>query len=96
MKDFTSTVPKKKHKNELTAAGRIQCIRFFRTMSARDVKNLITRTFLISHYIVLECDDTGHNLFRSLNQDIDGEAATARRGSLYLCENMKVSLYTTP
>lgn len=96
MKDYSSSVPKNKHKDELKAAGRIQYIRFFRRMSARDVKNLITRTFLISHYIVLECDDTGHNLFRSLNQDIDGEAATARRGSLYLCENMKVSLYIMP
>ena len=90
MKDYTSSVPKKRLKDELVAEGRIQSIRVLRSMSAREVKNLITRTFLTSHYIVLECDGTGHNLLKSVKQDIDGEAAVARRGALYLCENMKV------
>lgn len=42
--------------------------------------------FGIDEFTVLECDTSGHCLIKSAEQDINGEAAVERKGSLYLCE----------
>lgn len=65
-----------------------------RTMKAAEVKEAILDAFKslhISSFIVLDAIDSGHTLVRSEKQEIDGEYAINRRGSLYLCEKLEVS-----
>ena len=90
MKEYSPLTPKNKDRQKLTSEGRILSVKVTRSMSSQEIKNLIIRAFQITEYTVLECDDTGHNLLRRINQSIDGNDLTDLRGALYLCEAFKV------
>lgn len=90
MKEYCSLVPKNKIRQKLSSEGRIHSVKVTKGMSSREVKNLIMRTFQVSDYTVLECDDTGHNLLKRIDQSIDGSDVLELRGALYLCETFKV------
>ena len=90
MKEYCPIIPKNKARQKLVSEGRILSIKVTRGMSNREIKNLIIRTFQISEYTVLECDDTGHNLLRRVDQTIDASDVMNLRGALYLCEVFKV------
>ena len=85
MKEYSPLVPKNKDHQKLMSEGRVT-----RSISSQEIKNLIIRAFQITEYTVLECDDTGHNLLRRIDQSIDGNNLTDLRGALYLCEAFKV------
>ena len=90
MKEYCPITPKNKARRILLSEGRILSIKVTRGMSSREIKNLIVRAFQIPEYTVLECDDTGHNLLRRIDQSIDGNDVLNLRGALYLCEVFKV------
>lgn len=90
MKEYSPLVPKNKDRQKLTSEGRILSIKVTRNMSSQEIKNLIIRAFQITEYTVLECDDTGHNLLRRIDQSINGNDIMNLRGALYLCEVFKV------
>ena len=84
------TVPKGKVRQSLAQKGRMQNIKVKRSMSPKEVNDLVVKAFGIEGYTVLECDVSGHNLVKSSEQEIDGDAAVGRRGCLYLCEKFEV------
>ena len=96
MKEYCPLVPKNKARQKLSSEGRILSIKVTRGMSNQEIKNLIMRTFQITEYTVLECDDTGHNLLRRIDQSIDGSDVMDLRGALYLCEVYKVQKVFKP
>ena len=85
-------MPKGKLRQQLAAQGRILNIKFFRDMTADEIKSKITGAFQVSKYTVLESDSSGHNLVRCSDQRIDGVAVVQRRGCLYLCEAFQVGI----
>ena len=93
MKQYSPIIPKNKACQKLLSEGRILSIKVTKGMSSQEIKNLIIRTFQMSEYTVLECDDTGHNLIRRINQAIDGRDVVSLRGALYLCEVRKQGTY---
>ena len=85
-----STIPKGKERHSLATEGRILSMKVTRGMSAKEVKDKISKAFEVSNYTVLECDGNGHSLIKCSDQDIDGDAVAQRRGYLYLCEIFQV------
>lgn len=77
-------------RESLAQKGKIQTIKIKRSMTHRDINNLVIKSFGIKTYTVLECDSSGHNLMRAQNQEVNGDAAIGRRGCLYLCETFEV------
>ena len=90
MKKYSSTIPKGKERHSLASEGRILSMKVTRGMSAKEVKDKISKAFEVSNYTVLECDGNGHSLIKCSDQDIDGDAVAQRRGCLYLCEIFQV------
>lgn len=87
---YRGTVPRNKVRQELQHQKRIQPLKFKRSMSSLEVKNVIRRGFqqingfLSFHY--LECIQN-NRLAVVASQDVDGEfVSTKKGGSLYLCE----------
>ena len=97
LKKFQKLLPKGKARRELAASKRIKKIQVTRIMSALQVKNVIVRAFSeipgLNNFAVLEADE--QQLCRASYgvDDLTGEVAVDRRGSLYLCEVDKVSEY---
>lgn len=89
LNDFSSRIPKGKVRTKLASKGQIQTLRFTRSMSAQEVKNVIIRAFQVEKYFVLGYDPSGHSLVRCGNQDLTGEGAIDRNGGLYLCKRFK-------
>ena len=87
LKEYSSSIPKGKVRQNLAATGRILSVRFSRCMSGQEVTNQLIRTFKVAKFVVLECDSSGHNLIRCADQLLDGEKAVDRKGTLYLCES---------
>ena len=92
LKKFSTCVPKGKLRQQLAAEGRILNMKFHREMTADEVKRKILGSFQVSKYTLLECDNTGHNLVRCSDQDIDGVSVVQRRACLYLCEVFQVGI----
>ena len=90
MKEYSPSIPKGKRRQSLATSGRIQTLKFTRTMTQLEVKNQIIRTFKVTTFIVLDCDSTGHTLVKASNQSIDGEGVVGRKGALYLCEKFEL------
>ena len=90
MKKYSSCVPKGKERQSLAANGRILNMKVTRGMSAREVKDKICAAFDVTNFTALECDRNGHSLIKCCDQEINGEAVSQRRGSLYLCETFQV------
>ena len=81
MKEYCTVIPKGKARQKLSSKGRIQSLRFSRIMSNLEVENQIIRAFKVTNFIVLDCDNTGHNLIKAAEQKIDGEKGyTANAG----------------
>jgi len=55
-------------------------------MTTLEVKNQLICEFKVNSFVILDCDNTGHNLVRSCDQSLDGERVVDRKGALYLCE----------
>lgn len=68
----------------------MQNIKVKHSMSPKEVNDLVVKAFGVEGYKVLECDVSGHNLVKSSEQEMDGDAAVGRRGCLYLCEKFEV------
>ena len=90
MKEYSSAIPKGKVRQKLASKGQIQTLRFTRTMTNLEVKKHITDTFKVKSFVVLDCDNTGHNLVKCANQLINGEKVVDRKGELYLCEKFNL------
>ena len=86
--EYRSAIPKGKYRQKLAAKGKIQSILFNRSMSAREVKNIIIRAFGVDKYIVHDVDSTGHCLIRCADQLVDGDAIVDRKGALYLSKEI--------
>ena len=87
MKEYCPTIPKGKFRQKLASKGKIQTLRFTRIMTHSEVRDKILDAFDVRSFVVLDCDNTGHNLIKSSDQLVDGERAIVRKGALYLCEN---------
>jgi hypothetical protein len=90
MKKYSSTIPKGKERQSLASEGRILNMKVTRGMSAKEIKDKISKAFEVQNYTVLECDGNGHSLIKCCDQEIDGDAVAQRRGCLYLCETFRV------
>ena len=93
LKEYSSIVPKGKRRQVLASRGRVKKVMLQRTMKPVEVKDAILQVFKahhISSFIVLDTVDSGHTLVRAEEQNIDGEYAVNRRGSLYLCQKFQV------
>ena len=62
LKKYSPIVPKGKLRQQLAARGSILNIKFFRVMTADEVKGKIMGAFQVSEYAVLECDSFGAQL----------------------------------
>ena len=90
MDQYCSSIPKGKVRRKLASKGKVQSIKFTRSMTHQEVKNCIIRAFKIDSFVVLDCDSTGHNLIKTADQQIDGEKVVGRKGGLYLCKEFNV------
>lgn len=93
MKEYTCIVPKGKRRQVLASRGRVKQVKLQQKMKPVEVKDAILRVFKdlhISSFVDLNTVDSGHTLVRAEEQEIDGEYAVNRRGSLYLCEKLEV------
>lgn len=87
---YRGTVPRNKVRQDLQRQKRIQPLKFKRSMSALEVKNVICRGFQhidgFSSFHYLECIQN-NRLAVVASQHVDGEfVSTKKGGSLYLCE----------
>jgi hypothetical protein len=87
LEKMLNSIPRGKHRSNLTQAGRIQSLHFKRSMSVSEVDALIRQCFKdVQSWKVLE--GVNNVLSASKNQSLDGEAVISRKGSLYLCQEV--------
>lgn len=85
---FCYSIPRGKKRKALQEQGRVQVVQFSRNMTPEEVQAAIRSGFehLELHvFTYLQCSPQGA-LSVSLIQELDGESAASRKGSLYVCE----------
>ena len=86
---FCYSVPRGKKRKALQEQGRIQVVQVNRSMTPEEVQAAIRSGFqhleLPVKFTYLQCSPQGA-LSVSLSQEVDGESAASRKGSLYFSE----------
>ena len=94
LKKMCSSLPRGKHRAQLSKAGRIQVLQFKRSMNVSEVEARIRQGFKeiggLQSWKVL--DGFNNVLTVSKNQILDGEMVVNRKGSLYLCQEVRIFL----
>lgn len=88
-------VPKGVHRNNLAKSGRIKPLLFRRSMTCSEVQKVIRTGFSNITLNKWKYLDSSRNNILSVAecQEVDGEVVVARKGCLYVCEEVSTALH---
>ena len=94
LKKFSPFIPRGRPRNLLRQEGREVTLQFRRTMKPDEVQDVIIRGFPALHdlpWSYLACD-SDNRLSMSKNQQLDGNDIINRKGCLYICPKVNITI----